>query len=399
MNKRYNFILHALILISILDFSGIVVSDMTVRVGWLFAPLLILFVKPKSITTAEACFLSLFTSFHLISCLYNSHYSGLVYVVWIVFNYLVFYRIAASSGIALNVDISKVFIQSGRIQILFGAFLVFISQHERITFTYYEPSYMAIGLIPYITFSLLNRKVLKFDMFCIFLFLALGQSALFILFVVLIISGKLWAERKTSKPFFVLILIAFSGAVFFIDAYNNEQRANHLFVATIVDQGFSLLTFLDRAGNRFPRMAAAFEVLTHNFYFGIGSGNYPRFVSNLDFTHLDRGLPWLSVENQPPINIFLEAGINAGIFGALVIFIVFVRFAFLAFPRSNDWRYFFVVSLTFIAGLVEANYLRAYCWIYFGIIAGHVRFGINRLPGDIAFQNKKLPGTSRFQSG
>lgn len=370
--SRYTLLLHALIFTSIFDSSGVSIGSFTLRIAWAFAPLATLFVKSKKITLPEIAFLLFFSFFHLASLLYNSTYAGFSYIIWIIFNFFIFYRIAASREFFLYVDISKLFVVSGRLQIIIGTLLVLFSQQERLAFTYYEPSYMAVGLIPYMTFSLLNKKIETVDIFFIILFVALGQSALFILLLTLTLSARLLLTSNKWKIFLTASLLSIASTVFIIDSYNNDTRANHLLVRAIIDEGFDLLTLLDRAGNRFPRMEAAYSAFAENLLLGVGSGNYYNYIYNIDFTHITHGIPWLEVHNQPPVNIFLEAGINAGIFGALLLVMVFTRFIFLSLFQCNDRRYFLIIILTFVAGLIETSYLRAYCWIFFGIVAGQV---------------------------
>jgi hypothetical protein len=368
--QNYTLLLHALILVSIFDASGFSVGGVTIRVAWLFAPLIMLFVRLKPITLVELCFLFSFCFFHLISSLYNQSYPGLSYIVWILFNFFIFYRVAASIEIYSIIDVSKIFIISGRIQVIIGAILVFLSQHDRLTFTYYEPSYMAIGLVPYLVFSILRRRVDRFDLFCIILFVALGESALFVLLLLITLSVKILSTNKKHTLFVFTALFFFLSTFFIIDSYNNESRANHILIKKIVDNGIDITSLVERAGNRFPRMEAAYEVFVDNLLFGVGSMNYSNYISNIDFSHITGGVPWLEVQNLPPVNIFIEAGLNAGIFGSLLLFAVFARFTFTTLIRGNDYRYFLIVFLIFVAGLIESNYLRAYCWLFFGIVAG-----------------------------
>lgn len=372
--SRYTILLHALIFASIFDSSGVAIGGVTIRIAWVFAPLAILFLKSKKITLAEAAFLLLFSFFHLASSLYNAYYAGFSYIIWIVFNFFVFYRVAGSKEIFLYIDIPKIFVVSGRLQIIIGALWMLFFQQERLAFTYYEPSYMAVGLIPYMAFSLLNRKINIVDVFLISLFVALGQSALFIILLLLTLSVRLFLTGNKYNIFLIAALLFISSSAFVIDSYNNDSRANHLLVRAIVDEGFDLLTLLDRAGNRFPRMEAAYLVFTENLPLGIGPGNYSNHIQNIDFTHITNGIPWLEVHDQPPVNIFLEAGVNAGIFGALLLFLVFAWFALISLFRCKDRRYFVIIILTFVAGLIETSYLRAYCWIFFGIVAGQVSY-------------------------
>lgn len=372
--NRYSILLHALIFASIFDSSGVAIGGVTIRIAWVFAPLAILFLKSKKITSAETAFLLIFSFFHLASSLYKPYYAGFSYIIWIFFNFFVFYRTAASKDLFLYVDIPKIFIASGRLQIIIGALCMLLFQQERLTFTYYEPSYMAVGLIPYITFSLLSRKVDLLDVFCISLFVVLGQSALFIILLLFTLSARLFMRGNKYKVLITSTLVSIASATFVFDSYNNDSRANHLLVRAIVDEGFDLLTLLDRAGNRIPRMEAAYLVFAENPLLGIGPGNYSNHINNIDFTHITHGIPWLEVYGQPPVNIFLEAGINAGIFGLLSLSLVFAWFTLISLFRCKDRRYFLIIILIFLAGLIESSYLRAYCWLFFGIVAGQVSY-------------------------
>lgn len=368
--RKPSILFHALIFFSISDLSGISFGDITIRVGWLMAPLILLFIKSKPITFKEITFLFIFSFLHLISSIYNSNQAGFYYIFWIFFNFLIFYRTAASSDFSANIDIPKILIINGRIQIAIGTLLVLFLQQERLTFTYYEPSYMAVGLIPYIVFSLTRQKVKSIDLFCIALFIGLGQSALFVFLIFATLSAKLLTSKNKYKILLTAFLILISGITFTLDSYENESRTNHTLVKSIVDDGFEIITLIDRAGNRIPRINAAYEVFSENIYLGIGPGNYSNHIANINFDHITNGIPWLSVHDQPPVNIFIEAGINSGIFGLILLLVVFLRFTYLSLRYGNNYELPLIIFLTFLSGLIETNYLRAYCWVSFGIISG-----------------------------
>lgn len=378
--NRYALLLHLLIFVSIADSTGVMVGGVTIRAAWIFAPFLYILLKSKSINSNEFFFISVFSFFHLISALFNSSYIGLTYVLWLLFNFFVFYMVGASNKISLNVDLTELFLVSGRMQILLGSLFVLINQHERLTFTYYEPSYMAVGLIPYLVFSIMMSKVSKIDLFCIALFVVLGQSALFLIFFLVTLIAKLISLENKAKVVLTILIILLSGILFFIDSYNNESRVNHIVVKTLVDEGVDIVAILERAGNRFPRMEAAYKVFVENIYIGIGPGNYSSYISGINFDDVTKGIPWHDVHGQPPVNIFIEAGINSGIIGLFFLFLVFFKFSF-ELLRSGYNKLFLIITLIFIAGLIEANYLRAYCWLFFGIVAGQLqrRCNVNSL--------------------
>ena len=369
-NRRCIF-LHALILISIFDASALTVGGVSIRAAWMLAPFAIIFLGSKQITSTEIAFLFFFSFAHLASSLYNSYYAGFLYILWIFFNFFIFYRVAGSKKFCLQVDVPKIFVVSGRLQIIIGAILIFIFQGERLSFTYYEPSYMAVGLIPFMVFSLLNNKIQVIDMLCISLFVALGQSALFVILLLIVLSVRLFQNTGAYKILLTASFLLAAIAIFVIDSYVNESRANHVLIKTIIDDGVDFFVFLDRGGNRFPRMEAAYDVFSKNILLGVGPGNYSNYISSVDFSYITRGIPWLEVHNQPPVNIFLEAGVNAGILPAFIMLVVFSRFAFLSYFLCNDRRYFMIIILVFVAGFLETSYLRAYCWLFFGVVAGH----------------------------
>ena len=263
-------------MISVADVTSVEFAGGNVRLAWIALPLLMLMLPAGG---GERFFaLATFALFlvHIISALASGAIlKGLVYSGWIIVNYICFFRPAIILTRRMGSRVWGAIIWGGRFQCAIAVLLVFAGLHERARFIYFEPSYFAIGLVPYIFSVIFIAEKKALDLALLALTFSFSLSANMMIALSMAAACWLIYERRFVSTLFLVVLVC--GAIFAVyrHALVNEMDANHNLAAWISENGFSV-EFLDtlfrRAGNRLPRIEAAIEISRENWWFGVGPG-------------------------------------------------------------------------------------------------------------------------------
>jgi hypothetical protein len=178
-----NLILFNIIIIcSGYDLSAIEVNSISIRLAWIFLIFFIYHLIPTAFTIYELIFIKIFIGFHLVSALISNSLGGIYYSIWIFFNFIFFYKVSQSFA-KLNspLILERYILINGRLQITSSVILFLTGVQERGNFIYYEPSYMALALIPYVSVCFFSNKTIKSDFLLIFTFIVVSQSVNFII--------------------------------------------------------------------------------------------------------------------------------------------------------------------------------------------------------------------------
>lgn len=372
--KKTEVILHILLFISGWDLSAIVVSDFNIRLTWLLLPALFVFTPRFRVPISYSIFIYIFFIFHSLSALVSGHViRGFTYSLWILFSYYFFFAIGFRCTRDLGDKVFNVLIDNGRIQIVCAAVIYFIGLQERAHLFYYEPSYMAIALIPYVASVFFGGNRKSFDFVLILLFLVISQSGNFVFVLILASLCKAYTLRKNEDFLKVVMAFGIIFSIMLVYVYLDEENINHRLIVAIWDAGISwdILWFIvERGGNRIPRMQVAFDVLSQNLFFGIGPSNFISYIQNMDFSYITNGFVDIEPYGKPPTNILIEAGLNSGLFGLVMVVILFSYFFIRSGRMANSEIRIKLQAMILISMLMlqlDSNYLRAYVWVGFGV--------------------------------
>lgn len=379
-NKNNNFSLQIwlfiLFLVASSDRLGIMVGGAAIKPLWILLFPIALIMLAGKIEKTSLAYAAVFFIFHLTSLFLNNiNAHGLIYSAQIIVFYILFFNVAYSISRRLHsVKTLQIISISGRFQIICSILLCILKVDARATFLYYEPSYMAIALIPYTMLVISQASSKKVDLLFIAGFLYFGGSANYLLILIIAIlivtlSGGL--EKSSifkSMAIGSLVLLVFLAIALFGNKTNSAFIQNNAEKVNFEDFG---LLLIDRTGNRVPRLITAFDAVVENPIFGIGPGNYNKYTE-LSFNEFYLA-DWTSPEGLPPTNVLLESQINAGILGVLTVVLFWLStIRRLRRLPKTEIKLIFLGTITIMAVVmqIESTYLRPYLWIFFGIIYG-----------------------------
>ncbi len=361
------------------DLTSVELGGASLRLAWVLLPFAAVLIR-RSGHDRHWLYLTLtLFALHVLAALASAAtVKGLVYSFWILFSYIFFFRVGVDAARQLGKEAWQVVLLNGRLQILLALLLVLSGVHERAQFLYYEPSYMAIGLAPYVFAAIHVSRRRALDMLLIVALLASNQSANLLL--VLVVALVQWVLSNGLNWRTVLVVLAVPGgaATLYFVALNNPDNANHNLAEWIYAHGLSwelIQAGLERGGNRVPRIEAAWEVAGANPWWGVGPGNYVAHTDNLDFSHISGGLWWLDPSGLPPVNVLLDAAVSAGFAATAIMVLAFVglwRSASRVPDAAARHAIFGALAGIAVAMQLESNYLRAYVWLAFGLFAGMI---------------------------
>ena len=131
---------------------------------------------------------------------------------------------------------------------------------------------------------------------------------------------------------------------------------------------------LERGGNRYPRMLAAFDVFQRNYIHGVGPGAF--FTYNKTDAILNSypdALAYYNIEHLPAINIFVEMAAEGGIFFLLA----FIGYLYCGLKsKASDTILRYIVLVMILGLLFESSIQRSYFWFLLGA-ASFVSSGIH----------------------
>lgn len=378
--NKSELILHILLLLCGWDLSAVDFGGFNFRLAWVPLPLLLFHTQKFKIPYEYFLYVFFFFFLHLLSSIWSGVLiKGAAYSIWILFSYYFFFSIGFYCARNIGNRVFDVFLINGRFQIFCAAVMYFWGLQDRAHFIYYEPSYMAIALIPYVISSFWHSNNKTLDFSFILLFLALSQSGNFVFVLLLASLCKIYSIRRDK--YFPIILTSFSVlfSSFFLYLNFDENNINHNLAVSIMNTGVNwdaIWLVIERGGNRIPRMQVAFDVLIQNLLLGTGPSNYTSYIQGIDFSHITNGFEDIEPYGKPPTNIFIEAGLNSGIFGIAILLIFFIYFLVKARKVNGRSVRVQITSIVFIylAMLqLDSNYLRAYVWVGFGVAYSFIR--------------------------
>jgi hypothetical protein len=370
----YGLLFNCFYFVAIADVTSLAVLGGNVRLAWILIPFLYCLIpkgrEPKYALLATAM---LFIFHMLASIMSESVVKGVIYSCWIWVNYI-FFRAAYILTHVLRGHVWSSLLWGGRVQIVFAIVMVLFGFHERAQFIYFEPSYLAIGLVPYI-FVVIFWSVHKWiDAVLLIFLIVFNQSANMMLAMIVAAVYWLITNRKLWLSFVIVVFSVLLICILYQIALADPSNPNHAVVLWFHVNGLNydfIDIILSRGGNRMPRMQAALEVLEDNWFFGFGPGSYLDISASRNFDHITNGIEYLDPAGLPVINVLIESVANAGIFAALVL-VAFIIFIYkMVSSRVKDWREKRIIlgALLTICVLMqfESSYLRAYLWFICGV--------------------------------
>jgi hypothetical protein len=377
VETRLSRVLFLLIIIAAGDITSIDMLIGNVRLVWLFLPILVMFIPRCSLDPfALASAFSLFLIHLCAAMLSDGGIRAAVYSGWILFSYFFFYRIAWIIANINGARVWSVILSAGRLQCIVAIVLVLLGLHERAQFLYFEPSYMAIGLVPYVFSSALYSRHKLLDVIIISSCLVVSASANLALIIGIAVVFVITCELRLRTAL-VVVSIGVIGLVAAVNYIMNEsENPNHGLVVWISENGLDpdvVTQLIGRGGNRVPRAEAAIQIAKDNWPMGVGPGLYADLTMNMNFSDIHLGLPYLDPAGLPPTNVLVEATLNAGIFASLIIiaWVIYCLIVVVQLPSSSEKRLLLAIGFTlFLVLQVESNYLRAYVWLAAGLIMG-----------------------------
>lgn len=364
--------------IAISDITSVNIAGGNIRLAWLFMPFIALLApKGKHYRFTAIAVFALFAIHIIASLIAGTIARGFIYSFWILFNYFFFFRTAYLITTNLGSRIWNAVLWGGRIQSVLAIIMTLTGLHERARFIYFEPSYLAIGLVPYLFTSIFWSKNRIFDFSLILFVLIFNQSANMMIAIIVAFIFWLFVSRRLWTSVCLVFLATLTGFFTYRVALNDLLNPNHALAKLVSDTEISMdliTAILSRAGNRIPRMEAALELLSGHWLQGYGPGAYIDITANRNFDRITGGLDYLDPAGLPVINVLLEAAANAGVLAAAVLVAAFVHVIRVVITRPKDVRERHLMIGAMLAyGVMlqfESSYLRAYVWLTFGVFMG-----------------------------
>lgn len=294
------------------------------------------------------------------------------YLIWIIFSF-----------ISISIPFKKLYAADSqatidglmlgyRFQIVLGALLFLSGLQVRAHVFYYEPSYFALALVPYVVFIINdfvnNKRKHVADIFLLIVALYITKSANLMFVSGLGFMTVFLLGGVGLRKIMYVSLISILGIV---GLYLYATNSNDLVATTIYkifSSADSLNAATERTGNRWYRAALTFDTSLSTFW-GVGIGAFMEFSISKYFPAYS-GLPqYLSPIGYPPINIYLEIIATCG----WLAFCIWIIWHFKMIKSAINSSVFspFIVA-TFITAMlalsIESNFLRPYYWMLIGLI-------------------------------
>ncbi|HGP0979284.1 TPA: hypothetical protein ACLFZF_001217 [Klebsiella aerogenes] len=308
---------------------------------------------------------------------------SLGYLIWIIFNYISI-SIVYKHLITNNKDNALIGIRDAyRFQIIIGALLTFSGIQYRAQVLYYEPSYFALSLTPYVVMivssitaigknkSLINYTG-KIDWFLIAIALYTTKSAnLIFVFLISIIILSMIGKGKIKKTLLMSLVVLFIFSFFYFYSQGKDDLLSTTF-QNFINSSNKFTAAMDRTGNRWPRAQLTYDIAMSTFW-GIGIGAFEEYTLS-HFLPMYSGLTdYLSPIGYPAINIYFEIAATCG-WLALVVWL-FWHYKMLREASKNKSDSPVIICSLIVAMLalfIESNFMRPYYWMLIGLIMGQI---------------------------
>jgi hypothetical protein len=336
----------------------------------------------------------LYVFFFSVACIPSVFFShnpekSIGYLFWIIFNYFSISVVYKHLVVTNRSEAIFGIRDSYRFQIVIGGVLYFSGMQFRAQVLYYEPSYFAIALIPFIVIvfcDLLKNGIKQesstkntsyIDLILLLVALYTTKSANMILVGMLTaIIVSLYGEGKIKK--IIIMFLLFIASWLLLSWYSNNY--NDLLSTTFqkianADSFFDAI--LERTGNRWPRAQLTFDTAMHTFW-GVGIGAFKEFTSDNYFPKFVEIPAYYSPLANEAVNIYFEIAASCG-WIALAIWLFF-HFNMLKKISSDERNARILVCSLIVAMLalfIESNFLRPYYWMLIGMVMGQVSLSKN----------------------
>lgn len=338
----------------------------------------IFFTKGIKVSKIEMIFLFFLIASMFVSILNSSSaIRSISYILWFIVCYFLYFTVIKNISAQMKgIDILKLFRDLGRFQIICCIFLKLIGI-DRPALLYYEPSYLVLGMLPYIYFCIVqfqskNNVFKKIDLLFLFSLLIVTMSANLILALLLVLC--LNYIRFSFKYFFLVLFLCVFFYNFSYWYYQNNSDLLAITFRNLHETPDFINTVLQRTGNRWPRILIGIDVVKEYFPNGIGLGTFSDFSINYNVNKdYAAGFPWNEPRGFPAGNIFIELLAEGG-FWVLFFFVGFISlFLFMPIKKTaNDffaksWRKMIFIMIVML--MIESSLLRPYFWAYLGVLS------------------------------
>ncbi len=381
------------------DILSVKVTGLTVRLVavFAFAGLLLLLTKGKKIFIDKTLtYILLGLTFSSLVSLYASYdyFRTAAYTLWLLYITIILLPfIHATAKYLDNKTVINYWTVANRIQallLLLQALIMFVgntlSFNDRPSLWFYEPSYAAIYFSAYFAFSLYliacGRSRYRMDLLLgLFALLVLTSATAIISIAISLIAVSILA-KKIKYLFLIgtgIYLLLYLGGI----SYFSENYAYQLMFGFLFNESDGGNNFIDslllRAGNRPERFFSGIDAFVASPFIGIGFGSDNVF-------NTVHGSNFISIENNPFINPFIEIFATMGVLGGS-FFVVFIFTSISTIGKYFNRPESLAESKALITGLLvmfatmqfEGTLLRFYLWVLFGLVLG-ISSGLPKKP-------------------
>lgn len=377
--RLISFIATSFISIDIIQFFSVRVS----LIPLFFYGIFILYKNRKIDVWFVYVFLFAITCIPSVIFSYNPEKS-IGYIFWIVFNYIAICSVYKHLIIGNSRKTILGLRDSYRFQIIIGGVLYFSGLQFRAQVLYYEPSYFALSLIPYVVLvfcGLLRNGMQKdvewndirfLDVMLLFVALYTTKSANMVLVSMLAaVVVSLYGDGKIKKLNIMGIsfMIAWAFLTWYSSNYNDLISTTFQKIAN-ADSFYDAI--LERTGNRWPRAQLTFDTAMNTFW-GVGIGSFKEYTSANYFPKFSEIPAYYSPLSNEAVNIYFEIAATCG-WGALVVWLSLHFKLICGVNKYKNNTPIIVCSLVvaMFALVIESNFLRPYYWMLIGMIMGQI---------------------------
>ncbi|MDF3427460.1 hypothetical protein HKX23_16585 [Sulfitobacter sp. KE29] len=259
----------------------------------------------------------------------------------------------------------RAYIIAFRMQIGSGL-LIWCVTGGRIDLFYYEPSYFVLASAPYLVIAARNIlvKPLCVDLFFVGSFLLITQSATLLALISLAFSAN-FLKRPNA---FIWVALAAGPAVLFLLPLA-AAGGDTLLTSTIsgfIESPDKIQFFIERGGNRWPRLLVGWDLLRENWAVGIGPGQIAEILSQRDLSQYIEHRWWMSLDDKPLTNVFLELAVDVGVPTATVLAAFFLK-TIIRVHRNGHWEISSGIAIMLIVMLGMSSVFRPYVWLLLGV--------------------------------
>lgn len=303
------------------------------------------------------------------SCVFSSLYSiepvrSIAYTFLLLFN-IVCVASVGKAFFSLSPEGFKAgLVLCARVQILAGICIAALGWQARVSLFFYEPSYWAIALAPYLYITAKKNVTSCWpDWILILLAVLITKSAnLMLLILVAIIVSNLssFSIKSTLRMAIFLTIIGIGLGLY-------SQIGDDLVASTvrrILESDNIFQKCVERGGNRYPRILAALDVFQSNVLHGVGPGAFANFdkIEAIKNTYPEF-FPYHNITHSPAVNVFVEMAAEGGVF-LLLSFLCYLFFGLTG--KATDETLRDIVLVMLIGLLLESSMQRSYFWLLLG---------------------------------